>query len=68
MIESGAEPLSFYVLIDCPDCDFEIPYGPCVTLLEHKGLPLIPADIGALVSISCDECGAEIHTGELEVN
>lgn len=65
--EETADPPLFYLLVECPACDEDIVYGPCVTFMECGGLPIIPVGMGAQTSFTCGECGAEVRTGELEV-
>lgn len=60
-------PLAYYLLLQCEHCDAEIHYGVCVTMLEHRGLPVIPADNGAQTRFDCDECGASNYVGDLDV-
>lgn len=57
----------FYPTLNCAECDNEIYWGPCVTLIEtDDGLPVIPLDIGAQ-QITCPDCGTNNYTGDVEI-
>lgn len=59
--------LEYYLLLECRSCDAEIYYGVCASLLEHNGLPVVPADSGTQTRFDCNECGAANYTGDLDV-
>lgn len=61
---SGAR---FYLVYECPACGEDIHHGPCLTLLRHRDLPAIPADLGATLSTTCPHCHTDVHVGELEL-
>lgn len=63
----GVNGFEFYLSMYCRSCDEEITDGPCMTFTEHKGLPVIPFDLAAQESFTCDNCGARNFTGEFEV-
>lgn len=58
--------LTFYLLLACPRCDTDIHFGPCVTLLEHDGLPVVPTDMAGQTAADCPECGARTYIGDLD--
>lgn len=58
---------AFHLSAYCRNCDEEIIYGPCVTTIEHSGLPVIPFDMAAQSNFQCDHCGADNYTGEFEI-
>ncbi len=59
--------LNFYFVLNCPKCDEEVHYGVCITLLEHRGLPVIPIDMAGQSQVDCEACGAQIFVGELDM-
>lgn len=59
--------LTYYVVMECGNCDKEIYYGVCVSFLEHNGLPVITFDTAAQTRFDCPHCDASNYTGELEV-
>jgi hypothetical protein len=58
---------TFYLVYECPACGEDIHHGPCVTTLEYRKLAVIPADLGALLSLPCPHCQAVVHVGELDM-
>jgi hypothetical protein len=58
----------FYLKIECPRCDADVFLGPCMTLIAHRGLPVVPADTASQATLDCDECGLEFFTGDLETD
>lgn len=58
--------LSFYFLIDCPKCDEDIYYGPCITLLEHNQRMVIPVDMVEQSRVDCEACGTTVFLGDLD--
>lgn len=69
MTEAGNTAPSgvFYLSFDCPQCDDEILYGPCLTTEEHQGAPVIPFDIAAQTTVRCPKCRTESYTGDVEL-
>jgi DNA-directed RNA polymerase subunit RPC12/RpoP len=61
-----SEALAYYVLVDCPECDAEIYYGPCLTLLEHNGRPVLSGSELEQTRVDCPDCDARIYYGELD--
>lgn len=59
--------MEFYISMDCEHCDEEIFYGVCVTTIEHNGRPVIPFDIAAQTTFTCNGCGKDSYTGDFEV-
>lgn len=57
----------FYIVAECGNCDEEMFYGPCATLLEHRGLPVVAYDIASQTTFSCDHCGADNYTGDVDM-
>lgn len=57
---------TYYISMECPNCDAEIFYGPCATLIEHKGLPVISADHASQERFDCTECDASVYVGGLD--
>lgn len=55
------------MLMDCQNCDEEIHVGPVLTTLEHDGLPVIPFDLAAQETFTCDNCNAANYTGDFDV-
>jgi hypothetical protein len=59
----------FYLVVNCPRCDDEVFIGPVLTMVEHRGLPVVPADMATQEHLECDECGLEFYTpGEFELD
>jgi hypothetical protein len=58
---------TFYLSLDCAECDEEIVWGPVATSLTHNGLPVVPYDMAAQTGFTCDECGKRTFTGDLEL-
>ena len=58
---------AFHLLAHCGNCDEEIIHGPCLTTIEHDGLPVIPYDMAAQERFECDHCGAVNYTGDFEL-
>jgi hypothetical protein len=58
--------VKYYEMITCGHCDAEIYRGPCLTLLEHNGLPVVAADAVEQERYDCDKCGAVMYFGELD--
>jgi hypothetical protein len=58
---------AYYLSADCGNCDEEIFYGVCVTLLEHNDLPVIPITTAEQTSFHCDRCGATNYTGDVDL-
>lgn len=58
---------TFYLLVQCGNCDEDIYSGPNLTLIEHNGLPAITWDLAACESFDCPNCGAQNYTGDFEI-
>lgn len=58
---------AFYYHMTCPVCEDVVFFGPCITLLTHAGLPVVPGDLAAEERLVCDE-GHEFFTGDLNVS
>lgn len=58
--------MKFYASVECLNCDEPIYLGPCLTLLEHQGLPVIPSMTFEMEKFPCSECGAMNYVGELD--
>ncbi|TKG67037.1 hypothetical protein [Prauserella endophytica] len=57
--------LSFYLAIECQNCDETVHYGPNLSFHDdHRGLPVIYADMTSQVNFHCDHCGADNYTGD----
>lgn len=59
--------MRFYLTAQCANCDEDIVYGPCMTLIEHEGLPAIPFDMASQTSFECEACGQSSYTGDFEL-
>lgn len=58
---------TFYLVVECPQCDAHTYQGVCMTTMTHNGLPAIPVDMGTENSYDCSECGALICVNAVEV-
>jgi hypothetical protein len=58
---------TYYLSLECEVCDHTIYYGPCGTLLEHNGYPVVPLDVATQERLDCDNCGAMHYVSELDV-
>ena len=70
MTDQTPQPLTdgkFFLLLDCENCDAEIFYGPCLTLIRHDGAPVVSVSMVEQMSVTCGECGATHYTGELDI-
>lgn len=56
-----------YTTLECVSCENTI-YRLIFLLGEHRGLPVVPADVGELDRFECDACGTINLTGELPVH
>lgn len=54
--------MKFYLSMECGHCGEDILYGPVLCLTSHAGLPVVPFDIAAGETFTCDHCGTEHHT------
>lgn len=61
------EPLAYYVMAECPECDSDVFYGICVSMLTHRGFPVVTYDVAVQTSFTCDECGCEFGTEDFEL-
>lgn len=59
--------MRFLLSYPCGSCDETVYVGPALTLLEHDGLPVVPASVVETTSYVCDSCGARSHVGDLDV-
>lgn len=57
----------YYVTFDCEVCDATVHYGPCATLLEHNGRPVVTVDVLSQERVDCDDCGARHYFGDVDV-
>jgi hypothetical protein len=57
----------FYVSLDCEGCQNQVYYGPVLTLDEHRELPVVDAHVATATNFTCDHCGVQNWTGELDV-
>lgn len=57
---------TFYLSMDCENCEEEILYGPCGTTEEHRGLPVIPFDMASQSKFECERCNAKHFTGDFD--
>jgi hypothetical protein len=58
----------FYVSIECPNCDTDVLFGPCLTLITHDGsdVPVIPFDVASQTTFHCEKCGVTFYTGDFD--
>lgn len=56
---------NFYMLVQCPGCDEEI-HLRMVSLLDHNGLLVVPADMIEQTRVDCENCGGTAYYGELD--
>lgn len=56
----------FYMSMDCGECGEEMLIGPCLTTIERNGMPVIPFDMAAQETFTCD-CGTTWITGDFDV-
>lgn len=56
-----------YLALECRGCENTI-HQLIFLLGEHRGLPVVPVDVGEGEQLECDACGTMNHTGELEVH
>jgi hypothetical protein len=59
--------ITFYLTLDCENCNKEIRWGPVMAFDEHQGLPAIPYDVAAQTRFDCEDCGAANYTGDFEL-
>jgi hypothetical protein len=59
--------MRFYLTATCGNCDEDIAYGPCLTLVEYDGLPAISYDMAAQQNFYCEHCRANNYTGDFEM-
>jgi len=59
--------LTYYVSMECHNCDEEIYYGLCVTFDTHRDQPVIAYDVAAQTVFDCPRCDARNYTGDLDV-
>lgn len=59
--------MKFYLYMECHRCEADMHYGPVATNLAHDGLPVVPVDLASQEQFTCDACGAEHYTGDLDV-
>lgn len=60
--------MRFYLTTRCESCDNDMHYGPVLsTLDDHRGLPVIDADLLAQTRVDCDRCGTRHYFGDLDV-
>jgi hypothetical protein len=56
---------TYYVMIECANCDAECHYGPCGTTLGYRGLPVV-VNLKQ-ERLDCENCGAINYVGEVDV-
>lgn len=59
--------ITFYLSVNCTECDEEIMWGPVATTITHNGLPVIPYDMAAQTAFECDQCGSRSFTGDFDL-
>lgn len=55
----------FYISMTCDNCGEDMFIGPIGTTLEHNDKPVVPFDIAAQETFTC-ECGAQFVTGDFD--
>lgn len=58
--------MRIYVSLECEGCDNTI-YQLNFVLDEHRGVPIVPADVATHTRFDCDNCGTPNWTGDLSV-
>lgn len=58
--------MKIYLTLECEGCDSYV-YQLNFVLDEHRGIPALPADLGANTRFDCDRCGTINWTGDLAV-
>jgi hypothetical protein len=59
--------MEYYVEWNCPNCDETNYYGPNLTMIKHKGQPVVMLGEGEQTSLECEYCDTRVYTGELEL-
>ena len=58
--------VSFYWLVECPNCEYEFHHGVNLSLHDdHMGLPVIPVDMLSQTSVRCPRCTVKAYFGDL---
>lgn len=58
--------MEYYTHSNCPKCDADV-YDRCLNLVEHKGRPVFELDQNSQTSMTCDECGCNFGTGDIDI-
>ena len=58
--------MEYYRHYECPECEADC-YDLCWNLCEHKGKPVFELDENSQTQMTCDECGCEFGTGDVDV-
>lgn len=65
--DDNVEPIAFYLVATCGNCQGDVYYGLCVSTLTYRGRPAVSLDMVEQMTLHCQACGATNYTGDLDI-